>query len=53
MAMAMHAVAQAALEIDTQNAMQIMACLPDTLPEGLAMLEYCKELLLEWHERDK
>jgi hypothetical protein len=30
-----------------------MACLPDKMPDALAMLEYCKEMLLEWHQREK
>jgi hypothetical protein len=55
MGMAMPAAAQAALtgEIDTPKVMKIMACLPDNLPDALATLNYCRNLLIEFHTEEK
>jgi hypothetical protein len=55
MGMAMLAAEQAAPkgEIDTPKAMKIMACLPDNLADALATLNYCRNLLIEFHTEEK
>jgi hypothetical protein len=33
-----------------RTAMQIMACLPDDLSAAIELLDYCKEMVIEYHK---